>query len=141
MNDMVNKAMGIAAMAHRGQKDKAGEAYILHPLRVAAMMTTEEEIAVALLHDVVEDSVYTLNDLKLAGFPAPVIHAVDLLTRRKGQSYKDYVLKLKTDPLARKVKIADLKHNSDLSRLPKLKAQDLKRVQKYQDALAVLLDP
>lgn len=141
MTDIISKAMGIAAMAHRGQKDKAGEAYLLHPLRVASMMTTEEEIATALLHDVVEDSIYTLNDLKLAGLPESVIRAVDLLTRKKGQSYKNYVLRLKTDPLARKVKIEDLRHNMDLSRLPKVKSADLKRLEQYREALQILLDP
>lgn len=128
----------VASKAHRNQSDRAGVPYIKHPETVAAMVTTDEEKAVAYLHDVIEDTPLTLEDLKKQGFPSTVINAVALLTKQKGQSYQDYLEGVKENALARKVKLADLKHNSDLTRLHVVTDADIKRYEKYQEAIAYL---
>ena len=128
----------VASKAHRNQSDRAGVPYIKHPETVAAMVTTDEEKAVAYLHDVIEDTPLTLEDLKKQGFPSTVINAVALLTKQKGQSYQDYLEGVKENALARKVKLADLKHNSDLTRLHVVTDADIKRYEKYQKAIAYL---
>ena len=111
---MIGRALEIAWNAHKGQTDKAGNPYIRHPLTVAGKMDTEEEIAVALLHDVVEDTEVTLNDLEKEGFPEAVLEALRLLTHSPEEDYFTYIRRLKENPLARKVKLADLDHNSQL---------------------------
>ena len=114
---LTKKALKIAFDAHRNQLDKSGIPYVVHPLHLAEQMETEEEICTALLHDVVEDSPYTLQDLKKEGFPDAVLQALELLTRQPDVPYLDYVVRLRKNPIARKVKLADLAHNSDLARL------------------------
>ena len=128
----------VASKAHRNQSDRAGVPYIKHPETVAAMVTTDEEKAVAYLHDVIEDTPLTLEDLKKQGFPSTVINAVALLTKQKGQLYQDYLEGVKENALARKVKLADLKHNSDLTRLSVVTEADIKRCKKYQQAIFYL---
>lgn len=138
MRDDVKLAQEIAKRAHKGQVDKAGAPYILHPETVASFVTKDDEKIVAYLHDVIEDTPCQLRDLENAGFSSEIIKAVDLLTRKTGQSYKQYLKLVKTNELARVVKLADLKHNSDLSRLTYVTENDIKRLKKYQDAIVFL---
>lgn len=135
---MINIALSIAKKAHAGQVDKAGVDYIQHPLHVAGKVTTEQEKAVALLHDVIEDSDVTAGDLLAAGLPDEVVTAVQILTKKKDQSYQEYLEKVKSNNLARVVKLADLKHNSDLSRLKSITNTDYERVKKYKNAIHYL---
>ena len=135
---MVDLALSIARQAHEGQLDKAGVAYIEHPIYVANQVDTEEEKAVALLHDVIEDSSVSAEELLQAGLPETVVTAVQVLTKKKEQDYQTYLETVKTNPLARVVKLADLKHNSDLSRLPSITAKDRERLKKYKKAIDFL---
>ena len=134
--------MNIAFKNHKDQVDKAGTPYIFHPMYVAMQMTTEETVCVALLHDVIEDSNMTISDLRNLNFPEPILEALSLMTHDKSVPYFDYIEKIKGNPIARQVKIADLKHNSDLSRLVgEPSAKDLERVKKYAKALSLLDAP
>ena len=135
---MINIALSIAKKAHAGQVDKAGVDYIQHPLYVASQVKTEQEKAVALLHDVLEDSDITAADLLAYGLSNEVVTAVQTLTKKKGQSYQEYLEKVKSNNLARVVKLADLKHNSDLSRLKTVSNTDYERVKKYKNAIRYL---
>ncbi len=137
-NPLIDLALKIALEAHSGQVDRAGVAYILHPLRIMAAMRTDEERIVAILHDVIEDSDHTLADLRSAGFPAEIVSAVDLLTHREEDSYEDYVRKIRGHTLARCVKIGDLHDNMHIERLPNPDDKDLERLLKYKKALAIL---
>lgn len=138
--DATRKAMRIAFDAHRGQVDRAGIDYVNHPLHLAEHMDTEAETCAALLHDVVEDTDWTMDRLAAEGVAVDVLEAVRLLTHRDGVPYMDYVAALKGNPIATKVKLADLEHNSDLARLPDVSEEDLRRVRKYQEAMEILLD-
>ena len=131
------KAMNIAFNAHLNQVDKSGVPYIFHPIHLAEQMDTEDECIVALLHDVVEDTDITFTDLEKE-FSKEVIDAVKLLTRNKDMDYMEYVIKLKDNPIAKKVKLADLKHNSDITRLDTVTEKDRLRVEKYSKALEIL---
>lgn len=131
---LLEKAIGIAVEAHRGQKDRYGAPYILHPLRVMARVDTVTEKTVAILHDVVEDTQWTLEDLKREGFPQEVLHALDCVTKRQGEEYAAFVERSASDPLARRVKLADLEDNMDLRRCNALGPDDLKRMEKYRKA-------
>ena len=133
MNEMagLEDAVAVAAHAHRGQKDKAGAPYLLHPLRMMLRMTTETAMMAAVLHDVVEDTTITLDDLRARGFPAEVLEAVDRLTRRPGEAYDAFVERAATHPVARRVKLADLEDNLDLRRLDAVEAADLDRLDRY----------
>ena len=135
---MFELALSIAKKAHEGQYDKAGVVYIKHPLFVASLGDTQEEKAVALLHDVLEDSPYTAEELILAGLPETVVTAVQVLTKKKGQDYQQYLELVKSNPIARCVKLADLKHNSDLSRLATITEKNLERFEKYKKAIDYL---
>lgn len=141
--DLTERAMCLAYRAHAGQVDKTGVPYIFHPYHLAEQMTTEAAVCVALLHDVVEDSDVTIEDIA-AAFPAEVTEAVQLLTHEEGVPYLDYIRALRTNPLARTVKCADLAHNSDESRLRDAvaKAPDTvaKRRAKYDAARVILLE-
>ena len=132
------QALAIAKDAHKGQVDKAGMNYIQHPLFVASLVEGELAKTVALLHDVVEDSDWTLEDLRKEGLPEEVVQAVAILTKKRNENYEEYILRVKQNPLARQVKLADLQHNSDLSRLANVTDRDRKRVAKYQKAIAFL---
>lgn len=134
MKDFVKKAHEIATNAHKGQKDKAGLDYIKHPEFVANLVNAEEEKATAYLHDTLEDTALTIDDLRESGIPEAVINAVSVLTKNKAEEYFDYLKKVKENPIARKVKLADLKHNSDLTRLEHITSEDMKRVVKYKKA-------
>ena len=139
--ELTLRAMQISYLAHSCKYDKGGTPYVFHPMHLAEQMGTEQEICVALLHDVVEGSPYTIDDLK-AWFPSDIIRAVELLTRKGKQSYSDYINELADNPLARKVKIADLKHNLDESRFALDKTFNAKKFaslkKRYEAALKVL---
>jgi len=135
--DSTKLAMKIAYKAHHGQSDKSGVPYILHPIHVAEQMETEEECIVALLHDVVEDSNITFEELQKY-FSTNVIDAIKLLTHDDEVDYMEYIQQLKSNPIARKVKIADLKHNSDITRLSTMTEKDWERTDKYHKALEYL---
>ncbi len=130
MNNL-EKALHIALNAHKGQKQKNGEPYILHPLRVMMQMNTMQEKMAALLHDVVEDSHMTPEQLQAEGIPDEIVHVVDLLTHRPHMSYEDYIHRLSEHPMARKIKLADLTDNMNIQRLHTLRDKDLKRLEKY----------
>ena len=136
--EMTNKAMVLAYEAHQGQYDKSGLPYVFHPFHLAEQMDTEEAVTAALLHDVAEDTDYTLEDLRSMGFPDTVTDALALLTHDPSVPYMEYVARLKSNPIARSVKLADLTHNSDLSRLPVVTEKDLERVEKYRKAIKLL---
>ncbi len=132
-------AIEIAAKAHAGQLDKAGQVYILHPIRVMMMGRTDEERIVGVLHDVIEDCPdWSREQLLQAGFTEQVLDALDAVTKREGESYEDFVLRAGQNSIARNVKLADLRDNSDLSRLPSPTPKDYQRTEKYQRAIAVL---
>ena len=131
------KAMKIAYEAHHGQVDKSGVPYIFHPIHLAEQMETEEECIVALLHDVVEDTDITFEQLEKEFSPV-VIEVLKLLTHDDSIEYMEYIRKLKHNPIARTVKLADLWHNYDITRLKKITKKDLKRREKYQDAIYFL---
>lgn len=135
---MLELALSIATEAHRGQFDKAGIDYIEHPIFVASQVNSTEEKAVALLHDVIEDSSVTAEELLNAGLPETVVTAVQILSKKKGQDYHTYLKTVKSNPIARAVKLADLKHNSDLSRLETITDKDLERLEKYKKAIDYL---
>ena len=132
------KAYEIAKKAHLGQIDKAGEDYIKHPEKVASFVSSDEEKAVAYLHDVIEDTELTLEDLREYGFSEEVLKAVDVITKKKGQDYQTYLNSAKENKLARVVKLADLRHNSDLTRLINITEKDVERREKYQQAIDFL---
>ena len=135
---LTKKALKLCFEAHKNQTDKTGLPYVFHPFHLAEQMTDEYTTVTALLHDVVEDTDYTLNDLKEMGYPDEVITALTLLTHDDGSEYMDYVKRLKNNPIARAVKLADLKHNSDLSRYDKIDGNAIKRTAKYQQAIEIL---
>jgi (p)ppGpp synthase/HD superfamily hydrolase len=134
----VEDAVSIAARAHRGQKDKAGAPYLLHPLRMMLRMDTEAAMMAAVLHDVVEDTEWTLERLREAGFSEEVLEAVDCLTHREGESYQQFVERVRTNPIARQVKIADLEDNMNVRRMNQLGPKELERMEKYHRAWRVL---
>src|SRR3990167_9671840 len=116
MNDLLTKALIVASKAHKGQVDLAGVSYILHPLRVMAKMDSIEDKIIAVLHDVIEDSDVTPSSLLLDGFPPEIITVVECLTRKVNESYDDYISRIKKNPTATRIKIADLADNTDVSR-------------------------
>ena len=135
---LTKKAMKLCFAAHKEQADKSGLPYVFHPFHLAEQMPDEKSTVVALLHDVVEDTPYTLEDLRVMGFPEDVLEAIALMTHAKGVPYLDYVAALRSNPLARRVKLADLRHNSDLTRLDAVDEKALARVEKYRKAIALL---
>lgn len=134
----LGKAISIAAQAHEGQRDKAGAPYILHPLRVMLKMTTEDEMIVAVLHDVIEDSDLTIERLRQEGFASEILDALECLTKRDGEEYWKYIARVRMNPLAIKVKIADLEDNLEVARLKKVTGADAQRIEKYKQALQLL---
>lgn len=138
--DLLDKAILIAAMAHNGQKDKGGSNYILHPLRVMISLDTLEEKIVGILHDVIEDTDVTSELLKEEGFPNFIIESIELLTRRKNESYFDYIDRIKKNSIVCKVKLADLNDNLDLSRIKNPTEKDYKRIKKYKKAKKILME-
>ena len=124
-------AILIAVGSHRSQREKNGMPYVLHPLRLMLNMKTEEEMTVAVLHDVLEDSDTTAQDLRARGLSRDVIAAIQCLTRRGNESYGDYVQRIKENPMAVKVKLADLEDNMNVKRLVEIAPADLERMRRY----------
>lgn len=137
---MTKKAMKLCFEAHKKQVDKSGMPYVFHPFHLAEQMENETATVVALLHDVVEDTDYTLDDLTQMGFDEPVISALKLMTHDDNVPYMEYIMKIKPNPIARAVKLADLRHNSDLSRLDIVDEKAIKRREKYLAAIRLLTD-
>ena len=136
---MTRKAMQICFDAHKDQVDKSGLPYVFHPFHLAEQMADEETVCTALLHDVVEDSSYTLADLEAMGFPQAVLEAVGLMTHDPAVPYMDYVKEIGKNPLARKVKLADLTHNMDIRRIKDPGPKDYDRIErKYKPAYEYL---
>ena len=127
----LERAIELAVQAHRGQTDKAGRPYILHPLYLMQQFEDQEAMMVAVLHDSVEDSDLTLDDLAREGFSSGVLAAVDAITHRDGEAYDDYIKRVQTHPTARLVKLADLEHNMDVRRMSTVHDRDLARLDKY----------
>ena len=138
---ITKKALRYCFESHDGQFDKSGIPYVNHPLHLAEQMETEEETVVALLHDVMEDCGKTPDDLRALGISEQAVEALEMLTHPEGVPYLDYVRALKNNPLATKVKLADLKHNSDLTRLDDVRERDIERLCKYREARAILGAP
>ena len=136
--EMTKRALSLCFEAHKEQKDKSGLPYVFHPFHLAEQMEDEETTVVALLHDVIEDTEYTIEDLQKAGFSQSVISAIALMTHDPQVPYMEYVRAIKSNPTARAVKLADLRHNSDMTRLDIITQRDEERAQKYLDAIVVL---
>ena len=134
----LGRAIAIAAQAHQEQKDKAGAPYILHPIRMMLRMHSEVEMMAAILHDVVEDTDWTLDRLCAEGFSEEVLQAIECLTHRDGETYEEFIERAGAHPIARKVKLADLEDNMDIRRLGDLTPQDAQRIQKYHRAWLAL---
>ena len=126
------EAMKLMFEKHKSQLDKSGLPYVHHPLHVAEQMKDENTTIVALLHDVIEDTDMTIEQLEPYDFPKEAIEALRLMTHEKGLDYFDYIKRLSKNPIARKVKLADLEHNMDLSRLNRITEENKKRIEKYQ---------
>lgn len=136
--ELTKKALKLCFEAHKDQVDKTGLPYVFHPFHLAEQMDSEIATVCALLHDVIEDTEYDFDDLLTMGFPQEAIDVLTLLTHDENVPYMDYVKKIATDPIAKQVKIADLKHNSDLSRLDIVDEKAIKRNEKYKQALELL---
>ena len=135
---LTKKALLISFNAHKEQSDKSGMPYVYHPYEVASHMDDEHSTCTALLHDVVEDTDITLDDLRKEGFPEEVIEALSYMTHDDGTPYDEYIRKIKNNPIAVKVKLADLEHNSNLDRLDNIDQKMLSRFEKYKNAMAFL---
>jgi (p)ppGpp synthase/HD superfamily hydrolase len=136
----LERAIVIAAEGHAGRLDKGGNPYILHPLRVMLRLDTNEERIAGVLHDVVEDCRWSIDDLRAEGFSEAVLRAVEAVTSRDGESYDDFVARAAADPIGRRVKLADLEDNSDLRRISNPTAKDYARIEKYQRAIRMIRD-
>jgi len=138
MLKILEKAIRIAVNAHFGQTDKAGAPYILHPLRVMGLVSSTEEKIVAVLHDVVEKTDLSFENLIEAGIPRHIVLILRVLTRATDKSYEGYIEKISENPVATAVKIADLKDNMDFSRFSNVTEKDFERLQKYTKSLKYL---
>ena len=139
----LERAIEIAISAHKGQTDKGGNPYILHPLRVMMSLESQAEKMVGVLHDVVEDSDWTFEDLENEGFPVDVIDALKSVTKNESEHGSDegyfrFVERAKLNPIGARVKIADLQDNLDISRIPKLDESAMQRINKYKRSLEIL---
>jgi len=134
----LERAITIAAQAHQGQTDKAHEPYILHPIRVMLRLSTPDERMAAVLHDVLEDTDWSRMDLEREGFSRAVLDAVEALTRRSDETYEDFLHRVSLNPIALRVKLADLEDNLDASRIAQLTDRDVRRMEKYRAARTLL---
>lgn len=137
-NKLLDLAIKVASDAHSNQFDKGGNPYILHPMAVANCVESTEEKIVAYLHDIIEDTNITSEDLENMGFTYRIVNSIKILTKPKNTSYEDYLKSVKMDSNAWHVKIADIKHNMDISRIPEPTAKDFARIEKYKKALTFL---
>ncbi|HIK37361.1 MAG: hypothetical protein NZ901_09025 [Geminocystis sp.] len=132
-SELLERAIEIAVAAHRHQRQKNGLPYVLHPITLMLRVSSLKGKMVAVLHDVVEDSNWTLADLEREGFPQEILEALACLTHREGESYEEYIDRISQNPLAVEVKLADLQDNMDITRLPApLSEKDWQRLQKYR---------
>jgi ribosomal protein S18 acetylase RimI-like enzyme len=136
--NLLNRAITLAAEHHDGQVDKGGEPYILHPLRVMQAAKTDEEKIVAVLHDIVEDTNYSMDDLQKDGFSQDVIEAIGYLTRKFEETYDEFIQRIRRNPLATKVKLLDIADNMNLDRIPNPTQEDYERLEKYTKAIGIL---
>lgn len=136
--EKTKRAMKLCFEAHKDQVDKSGLPYVFHPFHLAEQMEDEATTIVALLHDIVEDTDITLDDLRIMGFGGEVVDAIALMTHGDAVPYMEYVKKIKANPIARVVKLADLRHNSDLTRLDVVEEKALSRREKYIEAIRLL---
>jgi (p)ppGpp synthase/HD superfamily hydrolase len=136
---LLDLAIKIAEKAHQGQFDKANQPYILHPLTVMAQMDDFESKIVAVLHDAIEDSDLTITELSQQGFPELITEAIAAITKLDSELYDDYLLRVMGNAIALKVKIADVKHNMDISRIANPTVKDFQRLEKYQKVLKQLI--
>ena len=130
----LEQAIELAVKHHKGQYDKGGKPYILHPLRLMMSVDTDDEKIVAVMHDLVEDTHITIAYLRTAGFSEKVLSALDCVTNRDNEDYESFIERIAQNPLATKVKLADLEDNMDLSRIPEPSKKDYKRIEKYKRA-------
>lgn len=138
--EMLAIAISIASSGHKGQLDKGGKAYILHPLRIMMRLRTDdaELMQIAVLHDLLEDTNYTSEHLRGIGFSERVLEALEFLTHKKGVSYEYYIIKISKNKDATRIKVEDLRDNSDITRLKGVTERDLRRVEKYHKAFLFL---
>ena len=136
----LERALEIAAAAHSGQQDRAGQPYILHPIRVMLTVKTSDERIAAVLHDTVEDTAITFEDLVDAGFSTDIVDAVQALTKTAGESRMDAAKRAVQNSIARQVKLADLADNMDLNRIPSPTARDFARLEEYKRVRQILID-
>ena len=136
--EQTKKALKLCFDAHKNMLDKSGMPYVFHPFHLAEQMISEDTVTVALLHDVVEDTDYTFEALRSMGFSETVMEALELLTHDAGIPYMDYVAEIKKNPIAKEVKLADLRHNSDLSRVDVITPWFLNHAEKYLEAIRFL---
>lgn len=139
--EMTKKALNLCFEAHKEQRDKSGMPYVFHPFHHAEQMHDEDTTCVALLHDLIEDTDYTLYDLKEMGFSERILSAIELMTHDSTVPYMDYIRRIKTNPIAKNVKLADLRHNSDMTRLNIITQRDEERAKKYLAAIEILEKP
>jgi (p)ppGpp synthase/HD superfamily hydrolase len=130
----IEDAIELALEAHRGQVDRGGQPYILHPLRIMTKLDTDTERMIGVLHDVIEDTDISLDDLRKMGYPDVIVDALDALSRREGETYEAFIQRIKPNPLAVRVKLQDLLDNMDIRRSALLQEGDLERLQRYQNA-------
>jgi len=135
---LLEKALQIAVKAHSGQIDKAGSAYIFHPIRVSNRCSTDDERIVALLHDTIEDTEVTAEYLLMEGFPRNIVDAILSVTRNEDESYDDFIKRSRLNPIGRQVKLHDLEDNMDITRLNELTEKDIYRLNKYIKAYKYL---
>lgn len=135
---LLEKALQIAVKAHSGQIDKAGSAYIFHPIRVSNRCSTDDERIVALLHDTIEDTEVTTEYLLMEGFPRNIVDAILSVTRNEDESYDDFIKRSRLNPIGRQVKLHDLEDNMDITRLNELTGKDIYRLNKYIKAYKYL---
>ena len=139
MSDL-QRAIEISVTAHKRQVRKDGSPYVLHPLRLMMSVNSADEKIVAVLHDVVEDTDITMQQLEDEGFSKQVLAALRLVTHDDGTSYENYITNIKGNPIARAVKLADLRDNTNVFEIPKLSAKDLQRLEKYHRAYKTLTE-
>lgn len=137
-NPTLEDAIRLAVEAHHGQRDRYGQPYILHPLRVMFRLQGETDRMVGVLHDVIEDTPRTMEDLRRIGYSEEILKALDSVTKRAGEPYDDFVLRSKANPIGRRVKLADLEDNMDRRRLPEVTPEDSERLTRYRQAWTVL---
>jgi (p)ppGpp synthase/HD superfamily hydrolase len=134
----LEKAIDLAFMVHKNQKDRYGKLYIFHPLRVMNKMSTDKEKIVAVLHDVIEDTELTYKDLCDAGFSKEIINAIASISKQDDEEYFDYIKRVEDNPIAVKVKLADLEDNMDIRRIETITEKDSERLNKYMKAYRIL---